>query len=123
MAEILIMEVKGGVMVSTSSAQINSNSALGCATPINSKPIVIQHEQSQYKKLNRFSESEKKILYALFKQHQNIIDIKRRKSSYSSHKQSEVRSCWELILKVFNERMDTKKRTMRQIQKFWLNSK
>lgn len=76
-----------------------------------------------YKKLNRFSDLEKRLLFIAFKEHQQIIDIKQRRSSFSSHKQAEVRACWDRIVSDFNEHPETKKRTVRQIQKFWLNSK
>lgn len=78
---------------------------------------------ASFKKLNRFSEVEKSLLYAQFREHQQIIDIKQRRSSYSSHKQAEVRACWERIVDEYNAHPDTQNRTMRQIQKFWLNSK
>lgn len=78
---------------------------------------------ASFKKLNRFSDVEKAMLYAQFKEHQQIIDIKQRRSSYSSHKQAEVRACWEKIVDEYNAHPDTQNRTMRQIQKFWLNSK
>lgn len=76
----------------------------------------------KFNKHNRFSETEKELLYGMFRQYKNIIDIKLRKNSYST-KQSEVRSCWDTILKRFNDHPETRQRTMRQIQKFWLNSK
>lgn len=75
------------------------------------------------KKLNRYSETEKTLLYELFERYQEIIDIKLRRSLYSSTKQCEVRECWELILKTFNEHQQTSERTMKQLQKFWLNAK
>lgn len=78
---------------------------------------------ASFKKLNRFSEVEKSLLYGQFREHQQIIDIKQRRSSYSSHKQAEVRACWERIVDEYNAHPDTQNRTMRQIQKFWLNSK
>lgn len=78
---------------------------------------------ASFKKLNRFSDIEKALLYAQFKEHQQIIDIKQRRSSYSSHKQAEVRACWERIVDEYNAHPETQNRTMRQIQKFWLNSK
>lgn len=78
---------------------------------------------ASFKKLNRFSDVEKALLYGQFKEHQQIIDIKQRRSSYSSHKQAEVRACWERIVDEYNAHPDTQNRTMRQIQKFWLNSK
>lgn len=78
--------------------------------------------QKNMTKWNRFSDEEKSVLYRIFSEHLHIIDIKKRKNAQISN-QMDVRSCWEHILKTFNEHSDTKERTMRQIQKFWLNSK
>ncbi|KAJ6636753.1 Regulatory protein zeste [Pseudolycoriella hygida] len=75
------------------------------------------------KNLKRYSETEKNLLYELFEKYRKIIDIRLRKNSYSSTKQCEVRECWELILKSFNEDPKTNERTMKQLQKFWLNAK
>lgn len=69
----------------------------------------------------RFSEKEKTILYGLFKKFQNIIDIRHRR--YSQHKQAELRKCWDTILETFNANSETNERTIKQIQKFWLNAK
>lgn len=75
------------------------------------------------KKVARFTEKEKSILYGLFKQHQDIIDIRHRRSSHSQHKQTELRDCWNTIVSTFNASSDTTDRSIKQIQKFWLNSK
>lgn len=75
------------------------------------------------KNMKRYSENEKTLLYELFERYQEIIDIKLRRNLYSSTKQCEVRECWELILKTFNEDVRTSERTMKQLQKFWLNAK
>lgn len=75
------------------------------------------------KNMKRYSESEKTLLYELFERYQEIIDIKLRRNLYSSTKQCEVRECWELILKTFNDDQRTSKRTLKQLQKFWLNAK
>lgn len=75
------------------------------------------------KNMKRYSDSEKTLLYELFERYQEIIDIKLRRNLYSSTKQCEVRECWELILKTFNEHPQTSERTMKQLQKFWLNAK
>lgn len=69
----------------------------------------------------RFSEKEKQILYGLFKKYQSIIDIRHRR--YSQHKQAELRKCWDTILETFNANSETTGRTIKQIQKFWLNAK
>lgn len=75
------------------------------------------------KNLKRYSDKEKTLLYELFERYQEIIDIKLRRNLYSSTKQCEVRECWELILKTFNEDPCTNNRTLKQLQKFWLNAK
>lgn len=75
------------------------------------------------KNMKRYSDSEKTLLYELFERYQEIIDIKLRRNSYSSTKQCEVRECWELILKTFNDDPRASKRTLKQLQKFWLNAK
>lgn len=69
----------------------------------------------------RFSEKEKAILYGLFKKYQHIIDIRHRR--YSQHKQAELRKCWDTILETFNASSETNERTIKQLQKFWLNAK
>ena len=69
----------------------------------------------------RFSENEKSILFELFKKYQNIIDIRHRR--YSQHKQAELRKCWDTILETFNANPETTERSIKQIQKFWLNAK
>lgn len=75
------------------------------------------------KNMKRYSENEKSLLYELFEKYQEIIDIKLRRNLYSSTKQCEVRECWERILKTFNDNPQTSERTMKQLQKFWLNAK
>lgn len=75
------------------------------------------------KKHNRFSDKEKNLLFKLFTKYQSIIDIKQRRSLNWSHKQSEIRACWNTILGAFNSHPDTNNRTIKQIHKFWLNSK
>lgn len=69
----------------------------------------------------RFSEKEKSTLYSLFKKYQHIIDIRHRR--YSQHKQAELRKCWDTILETFNANSETNERTIKQLQKFWLNAK
>lgn len=71
----------------------------------------------------RFTEKEKTVLFGLFKQYQDIIDIRHRRYSQSQHKQFALRKCWNTILEEFNAHPDTGSRSMKQIQKFWLNSK
>lgn len=74
-------------------------------------------------KVARFSDKEKTILFSLFKEYQDVIDIRYRRSSQSQHKQAELRKCWNTILETFNANSETIDRSMKQIQKFWLNSK
>lgn len=71
----------------------------------------------------RFTEKEKAVLYSLFKDNQGVIDIRHRRYSQSNHKQTALRNCWNRILEEFNCHPDTGNRSMKQIQKFWLNSK
>lgn len=71
----------------------------------------------------RFTEKEKSVLFSLFKQYQDVIDIRHRRYSQSHHKQAALRNCWNKILEEFNASPDTGNRSMKQIQKFWLNSK
>ena len=85
---------------------------------INNSSIILND-----RKPNRFSDKEKQLLYDLFAKYQNIIDIKQRKTMFSSQKQSEVRRCWNLIMDSFNEHAETNNRNLKQLQKFWLNSK
>lgn len=75
------------------------------------------------KKALRFTEDEKHLLFTLFTKYKDIIDIKHRRHSSSQHKQTELRKCWDAILDAFNEQVASNKRTLKQIQKFWLNSK
>lgn len=75
------------------------------------------------KKSLRFTEEEKNVLFSLFMKYKDIIDIRHRRHSQSQHKQAALRKCWDSILNLFNEHPDTSKRSMKQIQKFWLNSK
>lgn len=51
-----------------------------------------------------------------------MIDIRQRRNS-KSYKMSEVRECWRTILELFNRDGDTTNRNLKQIQKFWLNSR
>lgn len=80
-------------------------------------------ESADDKKVARFSEKEKTLLFSLFKQYQDVIDIRHRRSSHSQHKQIELRKCWKSILEAFNANPESRERSMKQIQKFWLNSK
>lgn len=101
----------------------NVDQAGSAASTASERAAAVDEASATYKKLNRFSDMEKRLLFGAFKEHQQIIDIKQRRTSMSSHKQAEVRACWERIVSDFNEHPGTKSRTMRQIQKFWLNSK
>lgn len=69
----------------------------------------------------RFSDREKQILYGLLHKYENIIDYRQRKNTVQ--KQSDVRKCWDTILRSFNAHSATNNRTIKQLQKFWLNSK
>lgn len=100
-----------------------ATSAAAAAEQREADAVAAAEASATYKKLNRFSDLEKRLLFDYFKEHQQIIDIKQRRSSVSSHKQAAVRACWERIVSDFNEHPETKSRTVRQIQKFWLNSK
>lgn len=83
-----------------------------------------QHDDSMDdKKSLRFTEEEKAVLFTLFGKHKDVIDIRHRRNSQSQHKQVQLRKCWDNILDSFNAHSDTSKRSMKQIQKFWLNSK
>lgn len=75
------------------------------------------------KKSLRFTEEEKGVLFSLFAKYKDVIDIRHRRNSQSQHKQIALRKCWDSILDSFNAHSDTSKRSMKQIQKFWLNSK
>lgn len=75
------------------------------------------------KKSLRFTEEEKVVLFSLFTKYKDVIDIRHRRNSQSQHKQMALRKCWDSILDAFNDHPDTSKRSMKQIQKFWLNSK
>lgn len=81
------------------------------------------NDNSMDDKRFRFSEKEKTVLFELFKQYQDVIDIRHRRYSQSQHKQTTLRNCWNKILDDFNQHPDTVTRSMKQIQKFWLNSK
>lgn len=104
-------------------AEPKQNVAAAATMTVAESTAASEEARATYKKLNRFSDQEKHLLFAAFKEHQQIIDIKQRRSSFSSHKQAEVRECWKRIVCEFNEHPDTQERTVRQIQKFWLNSK
>lgn len=69
----------------------------------------------------RFSDREKQFLFGLLHKYENIIDYRQRKNTVQ--KQSDVRKCWDTILRTFNEHPGTTDRTLKQLQKFWLNSK
>lgn len=81
--------------------------------------IVKMHTNT--KQYSRFSVKEKNVLYELFHRNLKIIDIKQRK--HALFKQATVRKCWEDIRSQFNAHSDTTNRSMKQIQKFWLNSR
>lgn len=69
----------------------------------------------------RFSDIEKTILYDLLRKYEHIIDCRSRRNS--SQKHLDVRQCWEKILATYNQHPGTNDRTLKQLQKFWLNSK
>lgn len=75
------------------------------------------------RKMLRFTEIEKSVLFDLFAKYKDIIDIRHRRYSQSQTKQVALRKCWDAILSAFNANTGTNKRSMKQIQKFWLNSK
>lgn len=69
----------------------------------------------------RFTHEEKEILYALFHQHEEVIDIKFRKKQRSK---ISVRDAWEQIVREFNSTPGVSAmRNVKQIQKFWLNAR
>ena len=69
----------------------------------------------------RFTHEEKQILYALFHQHEEVIDIKFRKKQRSKYS---VRDAWEQIVREFNSTPGVSAmRNLKQIQKFWLNAR
>uniref|UniRef100_A0A1B0A136 Regulatory protein zeste n=1 Tax=Glossina pallidipes TaxID=7398 RepID=A0A1B0A136_GLOPL len=69
----------------------------------------------------RFTQEEKDILYSLFHQHEDVIDIKYRKKNRSKYS---VRDAWEQIVRDFNSHPNVSAmRNLKQIQKFWLNAR
>ncbi|XP_023293989.2 regulatory protein zeste [Lucilia cuprina] len=69
----------------------------------------------------RFTHEEKEILYTLFHQHEEVIDIKFRKKQRSKYS---VREAWEQIVREFNSTPGVSAmRNLKQIQKFWLNAR
>lgn len=69
----------------------------------------------------RFTHEEKEILYTLFHQHEEVIDIKYRKKTRSKYS---VRDAWEQIVREFNSTPGVSAmRNLKQIQKFWLNAR
>ncbi|XP_055374769.1 regulatory protein zeste [Condylostylus longicornis] len=71
---------------------------------------------------NRFTKEEKHILFQLFLENEDIIDIKQRKSCPKKH--ISIRDCWNKIADEFNNHPSTTTvRSLKQIQKFWLNAR
>lgn len=69
----------------------------------------------------RFTQEEKEILYSLFHEHEEVIDIKYRKKQRSKYS---VRDAWEKIVHEFNTHPGVSAmRNLKQIQKFWLNAR
>ncbi|XP_017471338.1 PREDICTED: regulatory protein zeste [Rhagoletis zephyria] len=69
----------------------------------------------------RFTQEEKEILYSLFHEHEEVIDIKFRKKQRSKYS---VRDAWENIVREFNSHPGVSAvRNLKQIQKFWLNAR
>lgn len=69
----------------------------------------------------RFTQEEKEILYSLFHEHEEVIDIKFRKKQRSKYS---VRDAWEKIVHEFNTHPGVSAmRNLKQIQKFWLNAR
>lgn len=69
----------------------------------------------------RFTQEEKEILYTLFHQHEEVIDIKFRKKQRSKYS---IRDAWEQIVREFNSHPRVMQmRNLKQIQKFWLNAR
>lgn len=75
------------------------------------------------KKLLRYSDHEKQILYGLFKEYGDIIDRHKRRFSKHKSKRSELQDAWQQILIRFNNHRSTTDRNLKQIQKFWLNTR
>lgn len=82
---------------------------------------VLQTESE--KKLLRYSDHEKQILYGLFKEYGDIIDRHKRRFSKHKSKRSELQEAWQEILTRFNNHRNTTQRNLKQIQKFWLNTR
>ena len=90
--------------MSTSSANANNASSVANFSPA------------------RFTKEEKSVLYELFRDNEEIIDIKHRRNS--SKKNVSVRECWDRIAALYNDNPDiTTLRNVKQIQKFWLNAR
>lgn len=69
----------------------------------------------------RFTQEEKEILYSLFHQHEEVIDIKFRRKQRSKYS---IRDAWEQIVREFNSHPGVSAmRNLKQIQKFWLNAR
>ncbi|KAL5277931.1 z family protein [Megaselia abdita] len=69
----------------------------------------------------RFTHSEKSLLYKLFQENEDVIDIKFRKVS---RQKMSIREAWEKIVNSYNDSPGiTTKRNFKQIQKFWLNAR
>lgn len=69
----------------------------------------------------RFTAEEKEVLYTLFHLHEEVIDIKHRKKQRNKYS---VRETWDKIVRDFNSHPHVSAmRNIKQIQKFWLNSR
>lgn len=69
----------------------------------------------------RFTAEEKDVLYTLFHLHEEVIDIKHRKKQRNKYS---VRDTWDKIVRDFNSHPHVSAmRNIKQIQKFWLNSR
>lgn len=70
----------------------------------------------------RWSLQEKEELLMLFAKYNEIIDISQRHKTHYKH--VDVRNAWDSILDEFNSKFShNEPRTLKQIKKFWLNSR
>lgn len=73
---------------------------------------------------SRYTKNEKEILFSLFQHFEETIDIRRRKSYSKKLNNMTVRQCWQKICTLYNSDPNiTTQRSIKQIQKFWLNSR
>lgn len=111
----------GGGSGSIGSPTNNNNSSNNGGNSGGNNGSTASSSKGQLPLTPRFTAEEKDVLYTLFHLHEEVIDIKHRKKQRNKYS---VRDTWDKIVRDFNSHPHVSAmRNIKQIQKFWLNSR